>query len=163
VPAAWDTAARDVRRAQETREARPSRKEVLDDAASRLEAARRAIGKWPAQERRVSVFRPTRKVLAPDGREWEIYAYKIEVRLTGERLPDRLASAVRSAVTALRSDRWTIEAISREPHTETYTWRTTREHKGQVLAQVEGGLARGHVPANLRNSVYVGYRRRSAR
>jgi len=47
---------------------------------------------------------------------------------------------------ALQSDEWTIEAISWAPFECRYTWSTTREYRGQVLAQVEGGLARGDMP-----------------
>ena len=56
---------------------------------------------------------------------------------------------------ALRSDAWTIEAISWAPFRESYTWTTTREHRGQVLAQIEGGLARGERP-HPRNAQFVG-------
>jgi hypothetical protein len=57
-------------------------------------------------------------------------------------------------VRALRSDSWTIEAISWAPFRASYTWRTTLEHRGQVLAQVEGGLARGETP-RPRNAQFV--------
>jgi hypothetical protein len=59
-----------------------------------------------------------------------------------------------AAVRALRSDTWTIEAISWAPFRASYTWRTTHEHRGQVLAQVEGGLARGESP-RPRNAQFV--------
>jgi hypothetical protein len=57
-------------------------------------------------------------------------------------------------VRAVRSDTWTIEAISWAPFRASYTWTTTREHRGQVLAQVEGGLARGETP-HPRNAQFV--------
>jgi hypothetical protein len=57
-------------------------------------------------------------------------------------------------VRALRSDTWTIEAISWAPFRASYTWTTTLEHRGQVLAQVEGGLARGETP-RPRNAQFV--------
>jgi hypothetical protein len=57
-------------------------------------------------------------------------------------------------VRALRSDTWTIEAISWAPFRASYTWTTTLEHRGQVLAQVEGGLARGDTP-RPRNAQFV--------
>jgi hypothetical protein len=105
----------------------------------------------------VSVFRPTRRVTGPDGRAWEIYAYRL-------RLPQRrrlrrfvLDLAV-AGVHALRSDEWTIEAIAFIPR-ETCTWQTTTEHKGQVLALVEGHLARGDIPQRLANATYLGCRR----
>jgi hypothetical protein len=59
-----------------------------------------------------------------------------------------------AVVRALRSDSWTIEAISWAPFRASYTWRTTLEHRGQVLAQVEGGLARGETP-RPRNAQFV--------
>ena len=59
-----------------------------------------------------------------------------------------------AAVRALRSDTWTIEAISWAPFRASYTWTTTLEHRGQVLAQVEGGLARGEAP-RPRNARFV--------
>jgi hypothetical protein len=51
-----------------------------------------------------------------------------------------------AGIRALRTDEWTIEAISWAPFQSRYTWSTTREYRGQVLAQVEGGLARGEIP-----------------
>jgi hypothetical protein len=140
----------------------------------------------------VSVFRPSVRLTAADGRDWEIYAYKLEI---GERaewdtdlLDDTIASNTASAGIALvnaiawlvmlvprllfrlvdvglaaaraaRSDKWTIEAITFMPQRQSYTWRTTSEHRGQVLAQIEGSLQRGDVPQNLRNATYVGWRR----
>ena len=59
-----------------------------------------------------------------------------------------------AAVRASRSDEWTIEAVSWAPFRRRYTWKTTREHRGQVLAQVEGGIARGEVPMP-RNAQFV--------
>jgi hypothetical protein len=59
-----------------------------------------------------------------------------------------------AAIRAARSDMWTIEAISWAPFRASYTWTTTREHRGQVLAQVEGGLARGETP-HPRNAQFV--------
>jgi hypothetical protein len=126
----------------------------------------------------VSVFRPSARTTDPAGREWEIYAYRLQLphrappdptpvgfgspreaaffslfdgiayllawipRLLLRFLVDFPAAGVR----ALRSDRWTIEAISWAPFRASYTWTTTSEHRGQVLAQVEGGLARGETP-----------------
>jgi hypothetical protein len=112
----------------------------------------------------VSVFRPTVRVQDPDGREWEIYAYKLDVdlQLGDARLLRRAVRAVKgaslSALSSLRSDQWTIEAICFVPR-ESYTWRTTREFKGQVLARVEGSLARGDVPTRLTNATLVDWRR----
>jgi hypothetical protein len=141
----------------------------------------------------MSVFRPAARVTGPDGREWEIYAYKLTLRdrddpaellppagggrvdavwalvdgiwwllLLLPRLVVRLVDVARATVAAVRSDAWTIEAISFLPRPTAYTWTTTREYRGQVVAQVEGHLARGDVPTRLTNAVYRG-ERRSAR
>ena len=140
----------------------------------------------------MSVFRPTVRVTSPDGREWEIYAYKLDVRDRGDwdtdvvadagpypaaaagfalvngiawlvmlvpRLLVRLVDAASAAVRAVRSDEWTVEAITFMPQRHSYVWKTTGEHRGQVLAQVEGSLARGDVPQQLRNATYAGWRR----
>jgi hypothetical protein len=113
----------------------------------------------------VSVFRPAVRVTAPDGREWEIYAYKLRLQ------PARKASARRfrtlrrlldltiAAAGSLRSDTWTIEALSFLPQPQSCAWTTTREFRGQVLAQVEGRLAGGDVPSRLPNATYLGWRR----
>ena len=140
----------------------------------------------------MSVFRPSVRLTAPDGREWEIYAYKLDVAGRAEsdtdvvnadvpvgpaaaelaivnglvwlvmllpRLLARLLDAGAAAIRAARSDDWTIEAITFMPQKQSYVWKTTGEYRGQVLAQVEGSLARGHVPQQLRNATYVGWRR----
>lgn len=108
----------------------------------------------------MSLFRPAVKLVDPDGRDWEIYAYR--VRWTK---PARRRDAWRSvvaAVRAARSDAWTIDAISFLPGRTVCTWTTRTEHKGQVVAQIEGHLARGDVPQHLTNAVYRG-ESRSAR
>jgi hypothetical protein len=113
----------------------------------------------------VSVFRPAARVTTPDGSRWEIYAYKIRrpPRAPGKRalrrVFKRLYTLAVEAVSSLRSDEWTIEAITWLPQKHTYTWTTTREFRGQVLAQVEGHLTRGDVPQRLTNSVYRGLSR----
>jgi hypothetical protein len=110
----------------------------------------------------VSVFRPAARVTTPDGLSWEIYAYKIRrpPRVPGKRairrVFKRLSALVVEAVRSLRSDEWTVEAIAWLPQKHTYTWTTTREFRGQVLAQVEGHLTRGDVPQHLTNAVYRG-------
>jgi hypothetical protein len=144
----------------------------------------------------VSVFRPAAKVTSPDGRVWEIYAYKIKVRDRGypdplgvdppatctsiaadwglldlilwlllliPRLLMRVGDVTWAAARSIGSDEWTVDAITFLPHETVYTWTTTSEYKGQVLAQVEGHLARGDIPLHLTNAVYRGEDRRSAR
>ena len=77
-------------------------------------------------------------------------------------IPRLLIRGVQTAAAALRtlgSDDWTIDAVSFLPQKTIYTWTTTTEYKGQVLAQVEGHLARGDVPQRLTNAVYRGERR----
>ena len=141
----------------------------------------------------MSVFRPSVRLRDPDGRDWEIYEYKLEVGGRAEwdtdvadigiapagpgaaevavvnavvwlvmlipRLAVRLVDVAVAGVRAALSDEWTIEAITFMPQRQSYVWRTTAEYRGQVLAQVEGSLARGHVPQQLRNATYVGWRR----
>jgi hypothetical protein len=97
--------------------------------------------------------------VSTDGRRWEIYAYKLDLPDRGAPVGarHRLAFIPRflwrvcvdlpvAAVRALRSDVWTIEAASWAPYPLNYRWSTTQEFRGQVLAQVEGGLARGETP-----------------
>jgi hypothetical protein len=113
----------------------------------------------------MSVFRPTVSLTDVNGRRWEVYAYRVkvppQVEATGRR---RLRRAVThawdvsaAALRSLRSDDWTIEAITWVPKRTSYTWTTTREYRDHVLAQVEGQLARGDVP-RLRHAVYLGGR-----
>jgi hypothetical protein len=136
----------------------------------------------------VSVFRPSARITGPDGRLWEIYAYKLDVHdrsdwdtdvvdppvpqpelflvnlLVGlvmlvPRALMRLFDVTAAAVRALQSDEWTIEAVTWLPQKQSYVWTTTGEYRGQVLAQVEGSLTRGDVPQHLRNATYLGWRR----
>ncbi len=102
----------------------------------------------------MSVFHAAAKVQSPDGREWELYAYRIRWERP-ERRRDVLR-ALAAALRAARGDDWTIDAIAHVPSKTVYRWTTTGEHKGQVLAQVEGHLARGDVPLRLTNAVYRG-------
>jgi hypothetical protein len=142
----------------------------------------------------VSVFRPAARVTTPDGREWEIFAYKIKLRdrepwegpddpellvpgdgvgwflggalwllLLVPRLLLRLVDLVSGALRAVRSNEWTIDIVTHSPPQTAYRWTTTTEFKGQVLAQVEGTLARGDLPQRVSNAVYRGEDRRSAR
>ena len=124
----------------------------------------------------------------PNGRDWEIYAFRIKLPERGSIEPglDGIAAGgwsiyalsgvldgllwllgqvvlllVRvlvdipmAAIRALGSDEWTIEAVSWAPPKTTRTWTTTREHRGQVLAQIEGGLARGESP-RPRNAQFI--------
>jgi hypothetical protein len=127
----------------------------------------------------VNRFRPAARTVSPDGRRWEIYAYKLELppRRTPDPAPVGVFPGYRAeaaselldgilylvafiprllvrlcvdlpvaAVRAARSDQWTIEAVSWAPYPTGHKWSTTREYRGQVLAQVEGGLARGETP-----------------
>ncbi len=41
------------------------------------------------------------------------------------------------------------------PHKTTYTWKTTGEYRGHVVAQVEAGLAYGEIP-RPRHATFVG-------
>jgi hypothetical protein len=141
----------------------------------------------------MSVFRPAARVTAPDGQEWEIYAYKVRVRdrpdpdpldvapgysklgpewaaldallyalLLVPRALLRLVDVTVAAARAVRSDEWTVDAVAYVPQQTVYSWATTTEYKGQVLAQVEGSLARGDIATRLTNATYLG-ESRSAR
>jgi len=104
----------------------------------------------------VSVFRPSARCRDPEGRKWEIYAYRIQLPARRRRrVLWRFVDIPRSAVRALGTDDWTIEAVTWVPRRESYTWRTTSEFRGHVLAQVEGQLARGEVP-RPRHATYLG-------
>ncbi len=138
----------------------------------------------------MSVFRPSARVESPDGRAWEIYAYRVQLRDRDEwdtgvdvdgpiqvqaalmvydgilwllllipRAIARFGDLAVAAARSLRSDEWTVEAIVILPQRESYAWTTTSEYKGQVLAQVEGQLARGDIPPRLTNATYLGARR----
>lgn len=126
----------------------------------------------------MSIFRPAVRVTSPDRREWEIYAYKIKVREVADlatqdrsargilwiltlipRLLDTLYRVALAAVRSVGSDEWTIDAVTYMPRETVYAWKTTSEHKGQVLAQVQGHLQRGDIPVHLRNALYLGERR----
>ena len=47
---------------------------------------------------------------------------------------------------AQRAQEWTIEAVSWAPYPLRHRWKVAPELKGQVLASVEGQLARGEEP-----------------
>ena len=106
----------------------------------------------------MSLLRPAAKVTSPDGGQWEIYRYRFNWQH-----PARRRDLPRALVRALRASDWTIAAVTYLPRPRVFTWTTTAEHKGHVLAQVEGHLARGDLPQRLTNAVYRGEERRSAR
>lgn len=138
----------------------------------------------------MGIFRPAAKVVAPDGRTWELYAYRFRLTeraaswdpdLAGAAVPQsgaRAAASVldgilwllglvarlfvrvlweapRAAVRTIGSDEWTVEAVCWLPRRERYTWRTSGEFRGNVLAQLEGQLARGESP-RLAHATYLG-------
>jgi hypothetical protein len=96
----------------------------------------------------VSHFRAVARTTAPDGRLWEIYRYRVQRPPRGarRRLAYLFVDLPRAAVRALGSDEWTIEAVSWAPYPIRDRWRTNREFRGQVLASIEGQLARGELP-----------------
>jgi hypothetical protein len=123
----------------------------------------------------VSVFRPSARATGPDGRAWEIYAYRIKLRERGPHGDSPLEYAINpeiqaiggfewlvrgcgrllvrlfvdlpvAAVRSIGSTEWTIEAATFGAQPESLKWRTTSEYRGQVLAHVEGSLARGDHP-----------------
>jgi hypothetical protein len=99
----------------------------------------------------VSSFRPAVRTASPDGRRWEIYAYKFKrpSAPAGRRLTRLLRICVElpaAVVRARTSDEWTNEAVSWAPYPVGHKWSTTSEFRGQVLAQVEGGIVHGETP-----------------
>lgn len=96
----------------------------------------------------MSVFRPAARTTGPDGRAWEIYAFRFE------RPPVRpVRTLPRALLRALRTTVWTVEAVTYDAHHERHRWRTTAAFRGQVLAHVEGSIARGDFPVP-RNAAY---------
>jgi hypothetical protein len=77
------------------------------------------------------LFRPARRILAPDGGEWEVY------------VSQRRSRAVR------------IEAVTFYPHRESLLWTTTVDHAERVLRQISAGLEAGNVVRPL-GGVVVG-------
>jgi hypothetical protein len=99
----------------------------------------------------MSGLRPAARTTSPDGREWEIYAYRERVAPP----PDVRFRRVRRLF-GRRSDEWLIEAVSWAPYEQRLRWSIPKERKGQALAQVEGQLARGEQPM-LRNAKQLLY------
>ena len=98
----------------------------------------------------MSSLRPVARTMAPDGREWEIYAYRPRVEPTSGRL-----KRVRRLF-ARRTQDVAIEAASWAPYPVKLRWEISKDRKGQVLAQVEGQLARGErpMPRNAKQLLY---------
>jgi hypothetical protein len=123
--------------------------------------------------------------MSPDGREWEIYAYALQLPrpapvaqpVVGD-VPSLQGSIVEGAISILafvprllvrvfydlpvaalraaRSGECLIEAVSWAPYPIRLRWAISKERKGQVLAQVEGQLARGErpMPRNAKQLLY---------
>jgi hypothetical protein len=89
----------------------------------------------------MSSLRPAARTTSPDGREWEIYAFPERVEL-----PPKMRFRVVRQLFARPSGDWLIEAVSHAPYEQRLRWSIAAERKGQVLAQVEGQLARGERP-----------------
>lgn len=88
----------------------------------------------------MSSLRPRSRTTSPTGRDWEIYAYRERARPESGRL-----RGLRRLFTR-RAHEWTIEAVSWAPFEVRHRWTVSAELKGQVLASVEGQLARGEHP-----------------
>jgi len=88
----------------------------------------------------MSSLRPRARTTSPDGRDWEIYAYRERTRPESGRLRGlrRLFSQ--------RARDWTVEAVSWAPYPIRHRWTVSAQLRGQVLASVEGQLARGEHP-----------------
>ena len=133
----------------------------------------------------MSSLRPAARTMSPDGREWEIYAYALQlpsrkpleqiavgnapswqsavidaivfvVLLVPRMLVRVLYDLPVAALRAARSDTCLIEAVSWAPYPVKLRWEISKERKGQVLAQVEGQLARGEqpMPRNAKQLLY---------
>lgn len=133
----------------------------------------------------MSSLRPAARTTAPDGREWEIYAYALQlpqrkpvqpavvsdapswqgsviegavflVMLVPRMLMRVFVDLPVAAVRASRSDECMVEAVSWAPYEIRLRWAISKERKGQVLAQVEGQLARGErpMPRNAKQLLY---------
>ena len=79
----------------------------------------------------MSFFRPSRRIVGPDGGEWEVY------------------------VSLGRSRAVRIEAVTYYPQRESLLWTTTADHKDRVLRQISAGLEAGDIVRPL-GGVYVG-------
>lgn len=99
----------------------------------------------------MSSLRPAARTMSPDGREWEIYAYRERAELP----PDTRFRLVRKLVARSSGD-WLIEAVSYAPYEQRLRWSIPADRKGQALARVEGQLARGERPM-LRNAKQLLY------
>ena len=89
----------------------------------------------------MSSLRRAARTTSPDGREWEIYAYRERAELP----PDTRFRLLRRLFAPPSGD-WLIEAVSYAPYEQRFRWSIPAERKGQMLAQVEGQLARGERP-----------------
>lgn len=123
--------------------------------------------------------------MAPDGREWEIYAFALQlsrrkpvqetavgdaptwqgaviesvvflVTLVPRMLIRLFYDLPLAAARARASDTLFIEAVSWAPYELRLRWEISKDRKGQVLAQVEGQLARGErpMPRNAKQLLY---------
>lgn len=88
----------------------------------------------------MSSLRPSARTTSPDGREWEIYAHRRRVE------PPRGRFRRLRRMFAPQASEWTVEAVSWAPYPVTHRWTVASAYKGQVLASVEGQLARGESP-----------------
>jgi hypothetical protein len=84
----------------------------------------------------VSMFRPARKLIAPDGNEWEVYVSRRLVR--------------RSQAGTVR-----IKAVTYFPRRESLLWTASVDHADRVLHQIAVGLEAGDIARPL-GGVYVG-------
>ena len=88
----------------------------------------------------MSSLRPRARTTSPSGRDWEIYAYRKRLRPESGRLRGL------RGLFARRARDWTVEAVSWAPYLIRHQWTVSAQLRGQVLASVEGQLARGEHP-----------------
>lgn len=104
----------------------------------------------------MGLLRPAVKVADPEGREWELYAYKLRPPKPHRPLRVWLGELAVEGRRVRNSDEWTVEAVTWLPHETRYTWTTTTEFRRNVLAQLEGQIARGELPPRLTRATYIG-------
>jgi hypothetical protein len=83
----------------------------------------------------VSLFRPARKIVSPNGNEWEVYVSRYET----------VPRFVRARLRRPRSTTVRIEAVTYYPRRESLLWTTSVDHAERVLRQISAGLEAGDI------------------
>ncbi|HVS84628.1 MAG TPA: hypothetical protein VHD91_03250 [Gaiellaceae bacterium] len=104
----------------------------------------------------MSLLRPAARVTDPEGRTWELYLFRLQLPPPRRPVHGWLRELAAEAARARRSDEWFVEAVVWLPHETRYRWTTSGEFRRNVLAQLEGQLARGEVPPRPTRATYLG-------